>query len=151
MQDIFMQPIGFVHNQVNEKKDTQWGSDISTVVLDQQYQGGLTGLEGFTHALVLTYLDKAKYVPEKHLQRRPQGREDMPVVGIFSQRTKDRPNCIGVTAVEIVRVEANALTVKGLDAIDGTPILDIKPYYPVFDKRDAKTPDWVDVLMKDYF
>lgn len=151
MQDILMQPIGYVTNPVTEKKDTQWGSDISTVVLDGQYRGGLSGLEGFTHVLMVTYLDKANYVPEKHLQRRPQGRADMPVVGIFSQRTKDRPNCIGITAVEILRVEESALTVRGLDAIDGTPILDIKPYYPVFDKRDAKTPDWVDILMKDYF
>lgn len=151
MQDILMQPIGFVHNQVTEKKDTAWGGDVSTIVLHDEYQGGLTGLENFTHGLVLTYLDKAKYVPEKHLQRRPQGREDMPVVGIFSQRTKDRPNCIGVTAVEILRVDGNALTVKGLDAMDGTPILDIKPYFPVFDKREARTPAWVDVLMENYF
>lgn len=151
MNEILMQPIGYVTNQVTEKKDTEWGLDISTVVLERQYQGGLTGLEGFSHVLMVTYLDKAKYVPEKHLQRRPQGREDMPVVGIFSQRTKDRPNCIGITAVEIIRVTDNTITVRGLDSIDGTPILDIKPYYPVFDKRDAQTPEWVDILMKDYF
>lgn len=151
MKDILMYPIGFVHNQVTEKKDTAWGGDISTIALKEAYQGGLSGLENFSHALVLTYLDKANYVPEKHLQRRPQGREDMPVVGIFSQRTKDRPNCIGVTAVEIVGVDGNTITIKGLDAMDGTPILDIKPYFPVFDKRDAKTPGWVDILMKDYF
>ena len=151
MQELIMHPIGHVRNQVQEKKDTQWGKDISVIELEEEYRFGLTGLEGFSHALVLTCLDKAKYRPEKHLMRRPQGREDMPVVGIFSQRTKDRPNRIGVTAVQILAVEETRLQVIGLDAIDGTPVLDIKPYFPVFDKRDARTPEWVDILMKEYF
>ena len=90
--------------------------------------GGLLGLEDFSHAILLCHLDKARYVREKHLQRRPRNRADMPRLGIFSQRTKDHPN-----------------------TIDGTPVLDIKPYYPVFDRRDATIPDWVDVLMENYF
>lgn len=151
MQDIIMHPIGYVKNCVQEKKNTAWGEDISAIELDAQYTQGLTGLESFSHALILTYLDKAKYCPEKHLRRRPQGREDMPVVGIFSQRTKDRPNQIGVTTVQILSVSDKTLLVKGLDAIHGTPVLDIKPYFPVFDKRDAQTPEWVDILMKNYF
>ena len=75
----------------------------------------------------------------------------MPLVGIFSQRGKDRPNQIGMTSVRIVSVDGAALIVKGLDAIDGTPVLDIKPYYPVYDKKDAKVPEWVDRLMAHYF
>lgn len=75
----------------------------------------------------------------------------MPLLGIFSQRTKDHPNPIGVTTVEILAVSENSITVRGLDALNGTPVLDIKPYFPVFDKREAKTPDWVDVLMDQYF
>jgi len=76
----------------------------------------------------------------------------MPEVGILSQRAKNRPNPIGVTAVEIVHVEADVLEVRGLDAIDGTPVLDIKPYYPVYDRiAGAAVPEWVDELMKGYF
>jgi tRNA (Thr-GGU) A37 N-methylase len=75
----------------------------------------------------------------------------MPEVGIFAQRAKHRPNSIGVTAVELVTVEGNVVIVRGLDAIDGTPVLDVKPYIPVFDRREAETPGWVDELMKDYF
>ena len=101
--------------------------------------------------IILYWLDQACYVPEKHLQRRPQNREDMPLVGIFSQRGKDRPNRIGMTSVEIVSVSEDALVVKGLDAVDGTPVLDIKPYYPVYDKKDASAPEWVDRLMEHYF
>lgn len=75
----------------------------------------------------------------------------MPLVGIFSQRGKDRPNQIGMTSVKIVSVDDDILTVSGLDAIDGTPVLDIKPYYPVYDRRDASVPKWVDKLMENYF
>ncbi len=151
MTDIVMQPIGYVKNEVTQRKDTSWGEDTSTVVLNDEYKTGLTGLEDFTHAIIIFHLDKAKYEKEKHLQRRPQNRDDMPLVGIFSQRGKDRPNQIGMTSVEIISVTNSTLTVKGLDAIDGTPILDIKPYYPVYDKKDAKVPEWVDRLMEHYF
>ena len=146
-----MQPVGYVQNQIHDKKDDAWGGDLSTIILENEYHTGLKGLEGFSHAMVIFYLDQAKYERETHLQRRPMDRDDMPMVGIFSQRTKDRPNNIGVTTVQIVSVDDKSLTVKGLDAIDGTPVLDIKPYYPVFDKREAHVPEWVDRLMEHYF
>ena len=151
MSAIIMNPIGYVRNQVDEKKDTAWGNDVSTIVLEDGYRSGLTGLEDFSHAIILCHLNKAKYIPEKHLLRRPRNRPDMPMLGIFSQRTKDHPNPIGVTSVEILDVSETCLTVRGLDAINGTPVLDIKPYFPVFDKREARTPGWVDILMDQYF
>ena len=76
---------------------------------------------------------------------------NMPLVGIFSQRGKNRPNQIGITSVEIIAVTDDTLVVKGLDAVDGTPVLDIKPYYPVYDKKEATVPEWVDRLMEHYF
>ena len=146
-----MVPIGSVKNQVTDRKDTSWGNDVSSIVLDEPYISGLKGLEAFSHAVVLFWLNQARYDREKHLQRRPQNRDDMPLVGIFAQRGKDRPNQIGMTAVEILSVTEDTLTVRGLDAVDGTPVLDIKPYYPVYDKRDAAVPEWVDRLMQHYF
>ena len=146
-----MEPIGFVNNDVQGKKDTSWGEDISTIRLNEEYIGGLQGLNDFSHVTIIYYLDRAVFDREKHLKRHPQNREDMPLVGIFSQRGKDRPNRIGMTSVQIVEVSENSLTVKGLDAIDGTPILDIKPYYPVYDRKDANVPEWVDRLMVHYF
>ena len=151
MSEIVMKPIGYVHNNVENKKDVAWGQDVSTIHLEEEYYSGLEGLSDFSHAIIIYHLDKAVYDKEKHLQRRPQNREDMPLVGIFSQRGKDRPNRIGMTSVQIVNVEDTQLTVKGLDAIDGTAILDIKPYYPVYDKKDAIVPEWVDRLMEHYF
>lgn len=151
MAEIMIHPIGAVHNQIQEKKDAAWGEDISVITLFDEFRGGLTGLSSFSHAIIVCFLDKARYIPKKHLLRRPRNRADMPMLGIFSQRTKDHPNQIGITAVEILSVSENTITVKGLDAINGTPVLDIKPYFPVFDRRDAHTPDWVDLLMEDYF
>ena len=151
MENIIITPIGTVKNNVNEKKDTTWGNDISSIVLNDDYITGLKGLDGFSHAIILFYLDKAKYDKEKHLERRPQNREDMPLVGIFAQRGKDRPNQIGMTSVGIISVSDNELVVKGFDAVDGTPVLDIKPYYPVYDKKEANVPQWGDKLMEHYF
>lgn len=151
MNEITMKPIGYVKNDVQEKKDISWGEDVSNIILEEEYHNGLKGFEEFSHAIILYYLDKAEYIREKHLQRHPQNRQDMPLVGIFSQRGKDRPNKIGMTSVEIVAVSDSTLTVRGLDAISGTPVLDIKPYYPVYDKKDATTPEWVDRLMENYF
>ena len=149
---IQLTSIGHIENNVDEKKDTGWGDDVSLLVLDPQYEAGLTGLSEFSHILVVYYLHEAHFETERHMVRRPQGREDMPFVGILAQRAKDRPNPVGVTAVELLNVSGNVVTVKGLDAINGTPLIDIKPYFPVYDCRpEATVPEWVGRLMTEYF
>jgi tRNA-Thr(GGU) m(6)t(6)A37 methyltransferase TsaA len=152
MNEIRLKPIGIVSSLVTERMDINWGKVKSKIILKPEFDGALLGLEGFSHAIIVTYLHQANYEKEKHLQRRPRNLETMPKVGILSQRAKNRPNPIGITAVEIVNVGNDYLEVKGLDAINGTPILDIKPYYPHYDKIDnPKIPEWVDRLMSDYF
>ena len=152
MNEIKLEPIGYVLSSVTERMDENWGEIKSKIILNPEYTGALLGLENFSHAIIVTYLHQANYEKEKHLQRRPRNLETMPKVGIFSQRAKDRPNPIGITAVEIISVGDDYLEIKGLDAINETPILDIKPYYPHYDKIDSpKVPEWVDRLMKNYF
>jgi tRNA-Thr(GGU) m(6)t(6)A37 methyltransferase TsaA len=148
---MILEQIGIVRSSVTEGVDEGWGSVTSEVVIDEGYVQGLTGLDTFSHILVVFYIHRYTFDVNSELVRRPQGRPDMPEVGIFAQRAKHRPNSIGVTAVELVTVEGNVVIVRGLDAIDGTPVLDVKPYIPVFDRREAETPGWVDELMKDYF
>ena len=149
---VELRAIGSVSSPVGDRTDSGWGDVVARITLEPEYAGALTGLDSFSHALVLTYLHQARFDPAKHLRRRPQGREDMPEVGILSQRAKNRPNPIGVTAVEIVGVGEDFLDVKGLDAIDGTPVLDVKPYFPQYDRVPSPSvPAWVDELMKDYF
>ena len=152
MDDITLRPIGFVSSLVTRRTDQDWGTVRSRIILEPEFAGGLLGLEGFSHAIVVTYLHQASYQKEKHLRRRPRNLATMPEVGILAQRAKNRPNPIGVTAVEIVDTSRDYLEVKGLDAIDGTPVLDIKPYYPHFDRvEEPRVPEWVDRLMEGYF
>jgi len=152
MKPIPFIAIGRVSSPVTEKTDENWGGVVSRILLEPEFSGGLLGLKDFSHAIVVTYLHEARYERERHLQRRPRGLAEMPKVGIFSQRAKDRPNPIGITAVKIMEVGDSCLEVQGLDAVDGTPVLDIKPYVPQFDRVEKPVvPEWTDRLMKGYF
>ena len=132
--------------------DEHWGKVEARIVLQPEFRAGLQGIEQFSHALIVTFLHEARFEPSKHLIRRPRGLDSMPEVGIFAQRAKDRPNPLGITAVSIAGVESGVLVVRGLDAINGTPVVDVKPYYPAYDRKmDASVPEWVERLMKGYF
>jgi tRNA (adenine37-N6)-methyltransferase len=144
--------IGRVASPVTEQTDTDWGRVTARVVLEPAYRAGLRGLADFSHVIVVTWLHQAAFDPARHLVRRPRGLATMPEVGIFAQRAKDRPNPLGITVVPLLEVTAEGLVVRGLDAIDGTPVVDVKPYYPQYDRADApRVPEWVDTLMRDYF
>lgn len=152
LERIELEPIGLVSSSATKKVDEDWGSVISRILLRPEFKGALLGLTDFSHAIIVTYLHQAHYEEEKHLQRRPKGLGSMPKMGIFSQRAKDRPNPIGITTVEIIGVGDDCLEVKGLDAIDGTPVLDVKPYYPQYDRvENPIVPEWVNILMDRYF
>lgn len=147
---ICMEPIGHVASDVDSPVDEGWGKVESRIVIREDLVPALLGLEQFSHILVVFWMHHAP--PVSVLQRRPQGREDMPEMGLFSQRSRHRPNPIGITAVSLTGVAGNELLVRGLDAINGTPVLDIKPYYPAYDSRpEARVPEWVGRLMADYF
>jgi len=143
--------IGEVRSPVTEAVDMNWGEVVSEIVLNPEYVPGLLGLGDFSHAMILTFLHEAKYDPDVHLRRHPQERQDMPLLGIFAQRARHRPNRIGVTACEIVEVTENSVKVRALDAINGTPVIDVKPYVPVYDRKEATIPDWMEKMMKGYF
>ena len=149
---MLINPIGYVKSEVIEQKDHDWSSTISHIIITPEYAEGLSGLSEFSHIIVIYHLHQAEFNPARDLIRRPQGRENMPMIGIFAQRAKNRPNPIGITAVKLLAVENNIITVEALDAIDETPILDIKPYYPQYDLKDnVIVPQWVNILMEQYF
>ncbi len=149
---ITLDPIGIVKNTVTEPVDTGWGSVQSAIVLEARWTGAFDGLDQFSHALILTYLHRvAARHPEIPARRHPRNRDDMPLLGVFSQRARVRPNPIGVTACAIVSVSARELIVRGLDAINDTPVLDVKPYVPVFDRVESPVvPAWVNQLLSNY-
>ena len=145
-------PIGAVRCAETAPVDENWGAVESTIVLEPALRPGLRGLGDFSHLIVVTLLHAASFDPARHLQRHPRGRVELPKLGIFAQRAKDRPNPIGITCVPIAAVVEEGVRVRGLDAIDGTPVLDLKPHFPVFDSPPApRVPAWVDELMRGYF
>jgi len=149
---IQFKPIGWVKSIVTEPVDVNWGHIVSEIHLSESLSPGLHGISQFSHVLVIFMMHRSTFDPTTDLVRRPQGRQNMPKIGIFAQRAKHRPNPIGISAVELVEIRQNVLRVKGLDAINGTPVLDLKPYFPVFDRvEEAVVPEWVDRLMQNYF
>ena len=145
-----MEPIGYVENDINSPIDSGWAKVESSIVLREDLAPALSGLSEFSHIVVIFWMHQAK--SRNALVRRPQNREDMPEVGVLAQRAKHRPNPIGITAVPLVKINGCSIVVRGLDAINGTPVLDIKPYYPDYDCRpEARVPEWVNHLMIDYF
>ena len=144
--------IGVVRCAVTEGRDEDWGDVVSELVLDAELARGLDGVDAFSHVVVVYWMHQSSFDAARDLVRRPRGRDDMPELGIFAQRAKHRPNPIGITAARVVGRDGAVLRVRGLDAIDGTPILDVKPYVPAFDRVDAPTvPEWMDRLMRGYF
>ena len=147
-----MEWIGVIRNEVREPVDEGWGHVVSEVVLDEGLTDGMDGIESFSHVLILFWMHRAAEAEPVRMRRRPQGRQDMPEVGIFAQRARHRPNPLGVTAVTLLRREKNRLLVRGLDAINGTPVVDVKPYVPKFDSIGSpRVPAWMNQLMERYF
>ena len=152
MQPIQMTPIGTVVSPVIGDVNENWGKVISEIHIEEAYAAGLDGIEDWSHVVVIFQMHEAKFDPEKHLVRRPRDREDMPELGIFAQRARFHPNMLGISAVKVLGVQERVVKVKGLDAIDGTPVLDIKPYAPVYDGvREPLVPGWFIRLMQGYF
>jgi tRNA-Thr(GGU) m(6)t(6)A37 methyltransferase TsaA len=151
---ITVKPIGVVVGGRDEAFDDQWGPLETTIALDEGVVGpdATAGLEEFSHIEVVFLFDRVSDAEVTRGARHPRGRADWPWVGILAQRAKARPNRIGVTVCELLAVDGYRLRVKGLDAIDRTPVLDVKPYMPAFGPRGAvRQPMWAEELMRDYW
>jgi tRNA-Thr(GGU) m(6)t(6)A37 methyltransferase TsaA len=137
---IILNPIGYVKTTKGEEiKDK---ASLSQIVLRDDLVEGLSGISDYSHLFVLFYLNQVSSEQRNTLKVHPRGRQDMPLVGVFVARTMLRPNPIGLTLVELVKVEGNVLTVRGLDAYDATPVLDIKTYDFWDMVENAKVPEW---------
>lgn len=150
---IAMEPIGRVSGGRAEASDDDWGASRAAIVLDGRFTPeALAGLDGFSHAEIVYVFDKVGDAEIVTTARHPRGRADWPKVGIFAQRGRNRPNRIGVTVCRVVAVDGMRLEVEGLDAIDGTPVIDIKPVLSGFLPRgEVREPDWAREIMADYW
>ena len=153
MSGIELEVVARVHGGRVENEDDRWGDVEAEIVLEPSFPAtAFAGLEAFSHALIVFHFDLID--PERIVTgaRRPRGRADWPEVGIFAQRGSPRPNRLGVTCVEILGVAGRTLRVRGLDAVEGTPVVDVKPVMRGFEPRGAIVePDWATEIMKDYW
>lgn len=142
---IRLKPLGVAKNRVKHPTLPGWKDVVTRIVIDKKFSKGLHGIEDYSHVIIVYWMDKEK---ECHLRHHPQGRSDVPFVGIFACRCPQRPNRIAISTVGLVARKGNVLTVKGLDIVNGTPILDIKPYALQYDRvGKAKVPKWVSKLV----
>ena len=150
---IQLTPIAVVKNTRAEIEDDNWGEVISVIELDESMpEEALIEIESFSHAEIIYYFH---LVPDSKVEtgsRHPRNNTAWPKVGILSQRGKNRPNRLGATIVKVLKREGRRLHVQGLDAIDGTPVLDIKPVMHEFlPREDVHQPEWATELMKQYW
>lgn len=148
-----LEPIAYVRSPRAALEDDHWGAVTATIELVESYPPDcLLGLEEFSHAEVLFHFHRVAESAIVRGARHPRGNTQWPKVGIFAQRGKDRPNRLGSTVVEILGRDGRALQVRGLDAVDGTPVLDLKPVMAEFLPRGAlRQPAWATELMRQYW
>ena len=149
-----LDPIGHVRGGRDRPVDDDWGESRARIELDPARFGpeALAGLADFSHLEVIFVFDRVGEAEIEYGARHPRGRADWPLVGIFAQRGKNRPNRLGLCTCRIVGVAGLAVEVEGLDAIDGTPVLDIKPVLQGFLPRGTiREPDWAREIMAAYW
>lgn len=143
-ESISLVPIGRVVNGIEYPSDVKWESVISKVVIVPGLVEALDGIDGFSHILIVFYLDKVGEDRHSTMKVHPERKEGLPLVGVFATRSPVRPNPIGITVVKLLERQENVLKVLGLDAYDGTPVLDIKPYLRRGDLiEEVVMPDWL--------
>ncbi|MBU2509996.1 tRNA (N6-threonylcarbamoyladenosine(37)-N6)-methyltransferase TrmO [bacterium] len=146
-------PIAFVQSPRGEIEDDNWGNVESVIELIPKIKAeAFDGIDQFSHLEIIYYFHRVK--PEKIVtdSRHPRNNKDWPKCGIFAQRGKNRPNCIGLTIVRLLQRKGKTIVVLGLDAVDGTPVLDIKPVMKEFlPREDVIQPSWSSELMNNYW
>lgn len=149
-----IEAVGHVRGGRAEAIDDDWGPSRARIDLDPARFGpeALFGLTDFSHAEIIFVFDRITDAEIVTGARRPRGREDWPLVGIFAQRGRNRPNRLGVSVCRILAVDGLSLEVEGLDAIDGTPVVDIKPVLSGFLPRgEVREPAWAGEIMETYW
>jgi tRNA (Thr-GGU) A37 N-methylase len=154
MQRFAVTPIGFVHGGRREAADDHWGASRAEIALDSTRFGpeALAGLSAFSHLEVIFLFHEVAPETVETGARRPRGRVDWPLVGIFAQRARNRPNRLGLCTCRLVQIAGLRVEVEGLDAIDGSPVLDLKPVLKGFlPREETREPAWAAEIMAAYW
>jgi len=138
-----LKAIGIVRSEIKQPTGQDGKEIVSDIVIDSSLTEALDGLDDFSHIIVLYWMHQA-VSGEVPLKIHPRGKQELPLLGLFATRTPNRPNRIGIATVRLLERQGNILRVEGLDAIDGTPVIDIKPYIPGYDSvANTKVPPWI--------
>jgi len=142
--EIDIAPIGYVSNEVKEPHKKDWESVTSEIIVNESLKEALSGMDEFSHIIVIYWMNRTLPSERSIMKVHPRRDANLPLVGVFATRSPARPNPIGIATVKLVGRRENILNVVGLDAIDGTPVLDIKPHIPGSDSpASAKIPNWL--------
>jgi tRNA-Thr(GGU) m(6)t(6)A37 methyltransferase TsaA len=145
LKPVKVQPIGIVRNGLGRRSYNEWSDTESEIVIAEEYQESLYRLEEFSHVDVLFYLHEMKR--EFRSRIHPTGNPDYPLMGAFATRTPNRPSRIALTTCRLLSINGNVLKVRGLDAYDGSPVMDIKPYTGKT-IENVRLPEWLKNLKK---
>lgn len=142
--------MGTVSNEIKQPGRFNFDHTVSTIVLIPKYKRALDGIEEFSHIVIICWMHKIGKNERLVLKTHPRRDVSLPLTGIFATRSPARPNPIGVSTVKLLGVDANVITVVGLDAVDGTPVLDIKPYMPeLIPATDIRLPAWAAAIQRN--
>ncbi|MBW1668327.1 MAG: tRNA (N6-threonylcarbamoyladenosine(37)-N6)-methyltransferase TrmO [Deltaproteobacteria bacterium] len=146
MEPIQVQPIGYVRNDLGRRRYNEWRGTESQIVISEEYRDALHRLDEYSHIEVLFYVHEMK----SHFRTRihPTGNPAYPEMGAFATRTPNRPSKIALTTCRIESIEDNVIRVKGLDAYDGSPVLDVKPHAWKI-SGEVRVPDWIAGLHRE--
>ena len=140
---INLKAIGIVKNEITQPLKHGWEKVVSEVVVNPSLSEALDNLDEFSHIIVLYWMHR-HLSGEAPTKVHPRGNREIPLKGVFATRSPNRPNPVGKATVRLLQRQGNTLVVEGLDAIDGTPVIDIKPYIPGYDSADsARVPQWI--------
>ncbi len=143
LPSMTLKAIGIVRSEIKQPLRQDYKEIVSDIVIDSSLTEALDNLDDFSHIIVVYWMHRATDRPVR-TKIHPMGRQEVPLVGLFATRTPNRPNPIGMATVRLLQRQGNILKVEGLDAIDGTPVIDIKPYIPGYDSvANTKVPPWI--------
>ena len=147
LMDIELTPIGEVKNEVESLTRADSNAPTSDVIIYEQFAQALDCVEDFSDLLIIYWMDKLFPYERLVMRVHPQGKKDMPLVGVFACRSPARPNPIAITRVKLLGRDGTTLKVSGLDAVNGSPVIDIKPYIPRNDlSGELRLPDWIEKM-----
>ena len=142
LPEMNLKAIGIVRNEIKEPMHQDSGDIVSEIIIDSSLTEALDDLDKFSHIIILYWIHRSR--GPSPVKVHPRGNKDRALMGVFATRSPSRPNPIGKSTVRLLERKGNILKVRGLDAIDGSPVLDIKPYIPGYDSvDDCRAPSWM--------